>query len=934
MNLQDKKFVIGIDLGTTNCSVSYVDLVKAREGKNIKTFYIPQLTGDGEFSRADVLPSFLYIPGKYDISDESLRHPWKKDSDQFPGVFARDHGANIPSRLVSSAKSWLCNPKVDMESKILPWGAEGVEKISPVTATAEYLKHIKNAWNHFMQDEDQFFENQYLVITVPASFDETARELTIKAAMNAGLTEVTLLEEPLAAFYSWLIEHENNWQKYINIGELILVCDVGGGTTDFTLITLKEFKGSPRFERLAVGDHLMLGGDNIDYAAAKLVASKFKTQQTLDKDKWKSLCFKCRQAKEIILGGEKESVRITLKGAGSSLIAGTLAADLIKQDLESLLNRQFFTDLKNTGINQAMPEEMLKHKKEKVISDFGLLCEKEESISRHLIMFLEKHRESIKATLGKLPCPDHILFNGGVLKPKIVQETIRSSVGNWFECDSDNTIGILNSNSLDLAVSLGASYYGLVKTGIGVKVGSGSPRSYYIGVSEGKLKEKKAICIVERGLDEGTDIELPGKEFEVMANQPVNFDVFSSSFRSGDCSGDIVGIDDTLTPMPSFKTIINFGKNIEKKSIPVIIKAGYTEMGSLSMCCKSMVSDHEWKLQFQLRNQNPITAHIDGGEIFSQEIVDKACSLIDKYFSKEMASSFNIQKLVKNIEEYTGKKKIKWSFGLLRAMADKLIQNENARKISPEHEQTWLNFTGFCIRPGFGDAFDDMRIKKLWKIYLSGLIFFKHKQNRLEWWIFLRRIASGFNAGQQRQVFQNSRQYILLKEKGSKIKVAPQEYIEIWMALATLERLLVKDKVVLAKKLLKDLKPGKKQSQLFWCLSRIGAREPFYGSIDRVVPPKEVSNWLRRILKNNWKDIEQVSAMVIQLVRKTNDRTRDIDDEFIKIVIDWLTERGVKGEIVTIVKEKTELKLKEQGRIFGETLPIGLVLKNNIKNIS
>ncbi len=922
MGFQDKRFVIGIDLGTTNCSVSYVDLHKSEKKNKIKTFYIPQLTGQGEFSRANALPSFLYIPGQYDISKESLKHPWKKDKDQFPGVFARDHGAKIPSRLVSSAKSWLCNSKVDRENKILPWGAEGVGKVSPVTATGEYLKHIKNAWNHSVKDEDLFFENQYLVITIPASFDEAARELTLKAAIQAGLAEVTLLEEPLAAFYSWLIRHEQDWQAYVNPGELVLVCDVGGGTTDFTLITLRESEGSPRFERLAVGDHLMLGGDNIDQSAAKLVASKFRTKQNLDKDKWKSLCFKCRQAKEEIFEKQEDSVRITLKGEGRSLIAGTLAADLTKQDLKSLLNQNFFTDIKH--------ENIFKHKNEKVVSEFGLFCEKEESISKHIIIFLENQRDNVKASLGKEPMPDLILFNGGALKPGFIQERIRNSIRDWFDCTDVELPKVLENNDLDLAVGLGASYYGLVKQGVGVKVGSGSPRSYYLGVSDNQTDGKKAVCLVERGLDEGTDIELSGMEFEVRANQPVSFDVFSSSFRSGDCSGDMVEIDDTLTAMPSFETIINFGKSAGKKSIPIRINAAYTEMGSLSMSCNSIVSDHRWKLQFQLRDSNPAgVGIIDNGEVFSQNTVDKACLLIDDLFSKDSMDSGNIKRVVKIIENQVGKKKIKWPLGFLRAMADRLILNGEAVVISPEHEVRWLNLAGFCMRPGFGDAFDGERIEKLWKIYLSGLNYSKQKQNRLEWWIFLRRISGGFSAGQQRQFFQNITQYIL-KDKGVKIKISPQEYLELWMAIANLERLLVKDKVVLAKALLKEFKPGKTQRQFLWSFSRIGAREPLYGSIDRVVPPEEVSNWIRRILKFDWEKNDQAAAeMILQLVRKTNDRTRDINPEFLDIVLEWLSRQGVKDDIVTIVKTRVDMEIKEQGKIFGESLPAGLVLKNS-----
>jgi molecular chaperone DnaK (HSP70) len=288
LDFQDKQYVVGIDLGTTNSAVSYVDVAALKNDKSarhqyiekkslVKNFNIHQLTGHGEFTKIPVLPSFLYIPGEYDISKEVLKHPWKKREDLFAGSFARDHGSKIPDRLVSSAKSWLCNMQADRKAKILPWGSEGFEKISPVTTTSEYLLHIKNAWNHFVKDEDKFLENQFVVITVPASFNEEARDLTMEAVKMAGFgSSVTLIEEPLAAFYYWLINHETDWQKHVKSDDLILVCDVGGGTTDFSLISLKESEGTPRIERIAVGDHLILGGDNIDLALARKVESRFK----------------------------------------------------------------------------------------------------------------------------------------------------------------------------------------------------------------------------------------------------------------------------------------------------------------------------------------------------------------------------------------------------------------------------------------------------------------------------------------------------------------------------------------------------------------------------------------------------------------------------------------------------------------------------------
>jgi len=929
LDFQDKQYVIGIDLGTTNSSVSYVDVaalkVEKLAGKQnlkkknrVKVFNIPQLTGHGEFTKIPVLPSFLYIPGDYDISKEALRHPWKKREDLFAGSFARDHGSKIPSRLVSSAKSWLCNHKADRKAKILPWGSDGFEKISPVTATSEYLLHIKNAWNHFVKDEDKFLENQFVVITVPASFSEEARDLTMEALKIAGFgNSITLLEEPLAAFYSWLINHEEDWQSHVKPDDLILVCDVGGGTTDFSLISLKESEGTPRFERISVGDHLILGGDNIDLALSKKVESKFKSTAGLTPDKWKTLCHRCREAKERILEKGETSVRITIKGEGRSLIAGTLAADLTKEEVEKVLLDKFYPYVES--------EETLNIESGKEIADFGLPFEKDSAVTKHIIRFLENHRGDVKKNLSKDPMPDFILFNGGTLKPVLVQERIRQTIGRWFKADESKYPLILENNIPELAVGIGASYYGLVKHGEGVKVGSGSPRSYYLGVLAAEDNLSKAVCVIERGLDEGSIINLSQMKYEVRANEPVSFDIYSSSYRSGDKAGDIIRIDDSFSSMTPIQTIIKFGKTNKKKIIPVTIGAEYTEMGTLAMHCNSEVSEHKWRLQFQLRDHN---SDIESSEteVYDDAIIKKACCLIHEVFTDKSDKNDELKGIVRQIEQIVGQKKSNWPLSFLRSIADKLKDLEKTRGFSVEHEAKWLNLAGFCIRPGFGDAFDEERIARLWKIYLSGLIFTKAQQNRLEWWIFIRRIAAGLKAGQQRQVFQDISS-LLIKTRGNKGKIALHEQVELWMAAGNMERLLVKDKIVLSKSLLPMLKPGKKQDNLFWTLSRLGARELLYGSVDRVVSANEVIKWVNQIMKKAWQKKDPVEYTIAQISRKTGDRTRDIDPDNVLRITSWLKERKANESFITMINEKKSMAVKERNAQFGEKLPTGLVLK-------
>jgi len=920
LDLENIKYIIGIDLGTTNSAVSYVDLESdTSKDKGIKLFEVPQLTGAGEVSPLPVLPSFCYIPGKYDIAEESIRLPWVSDDISFVGKFARDHGAKVPSRLVSSAKSWLCHSNADRRAKILPWGSgEDVIKISPVDATASYLKHIRMSWNSTKGDDDEFYlENQMIIITVPASFDEVARDLTIEASKLAGLKNVTLLDEPLAAFYSWLIKHEENWQDYIKPGELVLVCDVGGGTSDFTLITLRETEGTPRFERIAVGDHLILGGDNIDLSLARHVEEQFKQSGQLSSDRWKTLCHLCRQAKENILNEGVDSETITMIGEGSSLIGGTLTAPLKRSILEKIVIDGFFPVMEN--------HDPLETKVRKGISEFGLPYETEPAITRHIGLFLEKHKDDVKQILNKKPYPDLILFNGGSLKSSLIQKRIQDSVRTWFDETVSSESSILENPVPDLAVALGAAYYGLVKIGKGVRVGSGSARSYYLGFERKNgvdQNEKLAVCIVERGLDEGSQINLPDKKFQVLTNQPVSFDLYSSTYRSGDRSGDEFLIDETLTPLPPIQTVIQFGQKGIKKEIPVQVEAEFSEMGILFLWCSSLSTAHRWRLQFQLRDTVGKPEVLDL-EVFDAAIIDAAVSDIQLSFLPNADPASLIQ-LMKTISKTVGRPKEKWPLALIRRLADELIKSISARNFSAEHEIRWLNFIGYCLRPGFGDGMDEQRIQSLWKIYQQGFTFKKNAQVKNEWWILWRRVAGGLVSGKQRQFIQDMRS-LLLPKRGTKVRISNQERIEIWMAVANMERLTIKDKIEFGRQLLSELHPQKSRPPLLWALSRIGARELLYGPIDRVIPPKEVEAWISHILKKEWSNPRPVGAALAQMTRKTGDRMRDLDPLIMDQVIQWLIKMDLKSETAFLTSVKS-MATMEESTIFGESLPSGIVL--------
>ena len=927
-------YIIGIDLGTTNSAVTYIDLSLARDNStpHIETFEVPQLTAPGEVSKLKVLPSFLYLPGEHELNKDGLEVAWASDGKGFAGAFARDQGAKVPKRMVSSAKSWLCHGKVDRQAPILPWGADDqVERLSPVAVTSAYLRHIKDAWNHAKEgDEGLYLENQTVVITVPASFDEVARDLTVEAASQAGIENVTLLEEPLAAFYSWLNIHEEEWSRFVRLGELILVCDVGGGTTDFTLITLREKDGDHAFERIAVGDHLILGGDNMDLALAHLCEARLQGENKgrLNMDRWQSLCSQCRQAKEEILSNLSELETITLVGEGRRLIAGAVSTELSRDEVEEVILDGFFPLIN--------PGESLSEKPRQGITEFGLPYAQDPAITGHLIRFLEQHKEDVAQILGrKTPKPDLILFNGAALKPPLIQERIREAVSKWFNEKKTALTRPLVNSEFDLAVASGASYYGLVRKGYGVRVNSGSARAYYLGVYLGANTPEKgsahnfapemAICLVERGVAEGTKNEFTEKRFYVLANQPVRFYLYSSSFRTGDRVGDVVNVDNSLSPLPPLHTVIKFGKKAKGTSVPVKVEANYTEVGTLALWCRSVRSIHRWRFQFQLRETDQAMP-VSDKEVFEGSLVDQALQDVRKAFSAE-AGKRGPARLVKAIVATVDRPKERWPLSFIRQVGDELASLDSAKKRSLEHESRWLNLIGFCLRPGFGDALDEHRIRNLWKIFNDGPVHAKNVQVRSEWWVLWRRVAGGLSANQQRQVLQGISSLIRPKKGAKKTRLAPQEHMEIWMAVANMERISPSDKVTWGSLLLKSLPPEKGRSQYWWSLSRLGAREPLYGPIDLVAPPDEVTSWIESILSVRWRDPRPVGMALAQMARLTGDRKRDLKSTVVQRVIDWLTPYKWAGPHIELLKEVVPIAPHEESLIFGESLPSGIQLR-------
>ena len=604
------RFVVGIDLGTTNSALAYVD-TGAKGGTAVTPFPIPQVVAQGAVEERPLLPSFLYLPGAGEQPAGALRLPWDANRDFCVGDFARAFGSQVPTRLVASAKSWLSQPG-DRKAAILPHKAPDTgRKVSPLDATVRYLKHIAEAWNFAMAQElaANRLEVQDIVLTVPASFDAAARELTVEAARAAGFENITLLEEPQAAFYAWLDRCGDDWRKQVNVGDLVLVADVGGGTSDFTLIEVGEEAGNLALTRLAVGDHLLLGGDNMDLTLAYHVAQALAKNGTkLDSAQMVQLTYACRSAKEQLFADPKlKTAAVTVLGKGRSLVGGTIKHDLPRSEAEQVLIDGFFPECK--------PDAEPAKARPMGLQELGLPYVSDPGITRHLAQFLNKQAESLAAKSGRAAgrkaagssLPSAVLFNGGVFKADSLRQRLLNVLGSWAKGVKADPARELAGADLDLAVARGAAYYGLVRRGKGVRIRGGTARAYYIGVETaapavpGMAPPLKAICVAPFGMEEGTEADIPTQEFGLVVGEEAEFRFLGSTVRRDDAAGAVVeeweGQIDELAPV---RTTLE-GKGTSGRVVPVHLHSKVTPVGQLELWLMSRDGKQRWKLEFNVR---------------------------------------------------------------------------------------------------------------------------------------------------------------------------------------------------------------------------------------------------------------------------------------------------------------------------------------------
>lgn len=870
---------LGIDLGTTNSALAFIDPREAEDSSfpPVHVLDIPQPVSSTSVEPRRTLPSFFYLEG-----------------DGYVGEFAREQGALVPTKLVHSAKSWLSNAEVDRRAKILPWDAQEQGRImSPVEASARYLAHLRQAWESSGRPA---IAEQDVVLTVPASFDEEARELTVEAAAEAGFPKVTLLEEPAAAFYSWIANHLSQSQKSLFDGMTVLVCDVGGGTSDFTLIRVSRKDDRVEFTRTAVGKHLLLGGDNLDLTLSWLVESKLNTKLSLRQRS--ALRRQCSAAKERLLASQLESAEITVLGTGTSLVGGTLKTSILREEALELALEGF---LPVCALDEKTAEE-----DRSLFRELGLPYVSDPAITRHLAAFL---------TSSQSPAPDAILFNGGFFIPEVLRHRVADVVESWY----GKRPLVFENNDLDLAVAVGAAYYSHVRSGgSGVLVRGGLPRSYFLGIGDAQ-DSIRTVCLVPRGAEEGSTQTLDLENLELVANKAVSFRLYSSLVRSDDQVGDVVefGAADEIHHHAPLESVIRFGRKAEERNVPVRLGAHLTEVGTLEIWAESKVSEHRWRLQFELRK--PVLAEQAKRSkpvaVVSAPAVEEAEQLIRAVFEH---GSLAPEELPSRLEQALALGRNSWPLETIRRLGDLFLELAEGRKRSPAHEVRWLNLAGLCLRPGFGYPGDDYRIELARRVWAQGLTFASRVECESQWWIFWGRVAGGLNKNQQADLFQRLAATLLPRGKAPRVNSSLLR--EMWRCAASLEALPAGTRTDLGNTLVKRMRNNDATASEFWCLARIGARKLFYGPNNQVLPASTAVRWIESIAR-----ILGSEESIARLGQVTGDATRDLPPATQELVRRTLADNE---SLLKVFDGSSRDDLDSMGRVFGEELPSGLILRS------
>ncbi|MEM6954370.1 MAG: Hsp70 family protein [Myxococcota bacterium] len=946
--MTESRFIVGIDLGTTHTVVAYADTA---EEAPVRTFSIPQLVAPGEVEGRDVLPSVRFHAAAGTLAESDRALPWASEEPAVLGAFAERLGRQTPSRLVASAKSWLSHSGVDRTAPILPWGSDdagsddagsddagsdvsgssgtgseasglSADKVSPVDASASYLAHVRAAWDAAHPRNP--LHTQEVILTVPASFDEGARALTLQAAKKAGL-RVRLVEEPLAAFYRWLDDSQDELESALGQTRLALVVDVGGGTTDLTLLQVELRESGPRLTRIAVGEHLMLGGDNMDLAFAKFAEREMG--KSLSAPRFAELVRQCRRAKETLLQKDApDQIELTLAGGGSRLIGGTLKAPLSRQHVEDVALGGFFPDVE-LGAE-------LKRGRQGIV-EFGLPYVADPAVTRHVAAFLRRHEalaaRALQAKDERSPVqagpavPDAVLFNGGVFHASAIAERMRGVLESW----RGSGVSLLENGRPDLAVAEGAVAYGLARRGKGLRIGGGSARSYFLIVAGKDEDARTGVCVLPRGSEEGEEVSLPDRTFSLRVGRPVRFHLVSSTADVEHvAAGDVLSIDDgeRYKDLPPIAAVLD---GDDEKEVPVEVRASLTEIGTLEVSCIEKDGGRRWKMEQQLRGGAALEA-ARIGQLHPR--FGEAVALVKRIYGKSKGQgevkAAEVKRLRADLEKVLGPRE-SWETPLLRELFGSLLAGLKRRRRSADHERVWFHLVGYCLRPGNGYPLDRWRVEQLKPVLKQGLQFVPEAQNWSEFWIMWRRLAGGLDASAQNALMDMIAFYLEPPAKKPKPRPKGPKMLgrDSMVRLAgALEHLDADRKSQVGGWLVERLDKHDENPQSWWAVGRIGARVPFYGSAHRVVPPHVAMQWLERALTFDFGDAPEAAFAATLIARVSGDRQRDLDEGVRRTVAERLAAANTSPAWQTMVLDVVHLDAADERKIFGDSMPPGLRL--------
>lgn len=951
---KSSSLIVGIDLGTTHTVVAWAE--RDADPGAIRVFSIPQLVTATEIEARPLLPSLLYAP----LPGEAPADPFG-DAPFAIGEHARRRGGEIPGRLIASAKSWLCHPAVDRTAPILPWGAAedaaSLPRVSPLDASARILAHVRRTW------DDAFPERplaaQEVVLTVPASFDEVARELTVEAARRAGLS-ARLLEEPQAAFYDFmrLAGAEGLDALLARSGEaMVLVCDVGGGTTDLSLIRVAQggARGRPEVSRVAVGHHLLLGGDNMDLALAHLCEPRLVgAGEKLDPARFGQLVLACRAAKERLLAGGASSggagsaastggaggaapsppddAPVTVLSHGARLVGGALTTRLGREEVEGVVLDGFFPEA---------PRDARPQRGRSGLVAFGLPYERDVAITRHVAWFFARHAPEARG-------PTALLLNGGVFRARRVAERLAQVVERW----GGPPLDLLPHADPDLAVARGAVAYGLALAGRGVRIEGGAARGYYVGLEPPAAgRPRPAVCVVPRGAKEGSVHAAAGRTFALVVGRPVRFDLFASDDARADRAGDLVPLeDDRFDALPPIAVAFDAGDAAraatgKQAEVRVQIEGELTAIGTLDLACVEVdaAAPRRFRLAFQLREdgRGARAAEAEGGAPAERaqarphaaatpggKRLDEAREAIERVFGKGRpdVAPREAKNLVRELERVLGERAA-WTTETARALLDTLVPSARSRRRSADHERVFWSLAGYCLRPGFGDAGDPARVAALAPLFAERLAFPQEARSWQQFWIAWRRIAGGLDEPLQVAIrdladpFMAPAEQRLKKPKG----VKPEALDDLLELCASLERVPAGRRSALGAWILERTWTDR-DARLWAAIGRLGARVPAYASVHHVVSPAAAERWLDHLLREKWQELPSAAPAAVQLARRTGDRARDVSDRVRGEVERRLVKAGAPEAWLKAVREVVAVEESERAAFFGEGLPVGLRL--------